>query len=81
MSEHQPYLAAAVLATAILFLVGATAPSPPTRFEYTCLPKISRPWEQADLEKMNELGAKGWELVQQLAVPHDDVFCFKRPLR
>ena len=76
-------LAAVVMAT--FFAGSASAPVPAVpplpRFEYLCQPKMGRPWEQVDLEKMNELGARGWELVQQLAVPNNDVFCFKRQLR
>jgi hypothetical protein len=51
------------------------------RFEYLCQPQIGRPWQPDDLQKLNQLGSQGWEMVQQL-VGHQgmngDVFCFKR---
>lgn len=61
---------------------GGIAAESSSRWEYYCQNEIKRPWTQDDLAKLNELGRKGWELVNQLGGyqgANYDVFCFKRP--
>jgi hypothetical protein len=65
-------------ATSGLFLSRAIAQGKPTRprFEYLCEP-INQPWKPDGQQKLNALGAQGWELVQELPSAS---FCFKRQL-
>lgn len=49
-----------------------------TRWQYTCLPHDGLISRQGKLEKMNQLGQQGWELVTINAKNNE--FCFKRPL-
>jgi hypothetical protein len=52
------------------------------KFEYMCQSGITKPWKD-DIQKLNGLGAQGWELVQQLVGlqgTNGDVYCFKRQI-
>jgi hypothetical protein len=68
-----------------LFVRRAVAQGQPARprFEYFCQNGITRPWKSDDQQKLNALGAQGWDLVQQLVGQqgtNGDVYCFKRQL-
>jgi hypothetical protein len=72
-------------ATGGLFLQRAVAQGQPARprFEYFCQGGIGHAWKPDDLQKLNALGAQGWDLVQQLVGvqgANGDVYCFKRQL-
>jgi hypothetical protein len=62
----------------------AYGPPPGARFQYACYkdmpPKI---WEQPMQQKLNEMGAQGWRLMENRQVTlvgngHPDVYCFER---
>lgn len=57
----------------------ASAQGGPRRFEYSCVPTLEKPWKPEGANKLNALGAQGWEMVQQLP-SNPDVYCFKRVL-
>ena len=60
-------------------LIGrATAQGGYRRWEYNCVAGIDKPWRGEDLEKLNGLGARGWDLVLQMNQGNRDVYCFKR---
>lgn len=66
-------------ATSGVFLRRAGAQGQParTRFEYLCQTGLAETWKAPAQQKLNALGAQGWELVQELP---SGAFCFKRQL-
>jgi hypothetical protein len=50
---------------ALLSRAVAQGQPPHYRFEYLCQ-KIGKPWQPDDLQRMNQLGAQGWDMIQQL---------------
>jgi hypothetical protein len=67
------------------FLVGRAQaqqpqPYPMPRWQYTCITQVSsRFWAPEVLNKMNEMGSQGWQLLaQRNGINNADVYCFER---
>jgi hypothetical protein len=55
-------------------------PQPMVRWQYTCIAQMSyRVWTPEVLNKLNEMGAQGWQLMTpRNAMANPDVYCFER---
>jgi hypothetical protein len=56
------------------------APVAMARWQYTCIAQMSpRVWTPEVLNKLNEMGAQGWQLMTPRNVmANPDVYCFER---
>jgi hypothetical protein len=60
----------------------AYGPPPGSRYQYACYTKMEqRIWDQGVQQRLNQLGAEGWRLMENRQIMPNgfsDVYCFER---